>query len=226
MQLMPNILIVEDDAALNRLMQTVLARNQYAVYSAKNGEQALEQMDRVHIDLIVSDVMMPGMDGFALVDALRGAGYRLPILFVTARGAFDDKQRGFSLGVDDYMVKPIDINEMVLRVSALLRRSQIANERRMIVGATVLDADALSVSCGGETQSLPQKEFLLLFKLLSYPGRVFTRVEIMDEIWGYDSESDERTINVHVSKLRARFEGNPDFSIETVRGLGYKAVIL
>ncbi len=223
---MPNILIVEDDAALNRLMQTVLKRDGYSVYTAENGERALALMDRVHIDLIVSDVMMPVMDGYALLDALRGAQYQLPILFVTAKGSFDDKSRGFTLGVDDYMVKPIDINEMALRVAALLRRSQIANERRMTVGGTVLDADALTVSLGGYTQALPQKEFQLLFKLLSYPNRVFTRFEIMDEIWGFDSESDEKTINVHISKLRGRFEDNPDFAIETVRGLGYKAVIL
>ncbi len=222
---MPNILVVEDDMALNKLMQTVLKREGYVVFGANDGQQALDVMDREHVDLMVSDVMMPGMDGFALVEALRDAGYQLPILLVTAKGSFDDKSRGFRLGVDDYMVKPIDIKEMLLRIQALLRRSQIANERRMQVGNTLLDADALSVTTAGETQTLPLKEFSLLFKLLSYPNKVFTRFEIMDEIWGYDSESDEKTINVHISKLRARFEGNPDFSIETVRGLGYKAVI-
>lgn len=222
---MPNILVVEDDAALNRLMQTVLTGNGYTVFTAENGNQALERMERTHIDLIISDIMMPGMDGYALLEALRGAQYRLPVLFVTAKGAFEDKSRGFTLGVDDYMVKPIDINEMALRVAALLRRSQIANERRMTVGGTVLDADALTVTCDGTAQALPQKEFLLLFKLLSYPGRVFTRFELMDELWGFDSESDEKTVNVHISRLRSRFESCRDFSIETVRGLGYKAVI-
>ncbi|MEG1524863.1 MAG: response regulator transcription factor [Clostridia bacterium] len=222
---MPNILIVEDDTALNKLMHTVLTQNGYTVLSAFNGRQALTAMDTTHVDLIVSDIMMPGMDGYQLVDSLRKAGYTLPILFVTAKGSFDDKSRGFTVGVDDYMVKPIDIKEMVLRVSALLRRAKIANERRLTVGSTVLDANTLTVTTDHETLCLPQKEFQLLFKLLSYPGRVFTRFEIMDEIWGYDSESDERTINVHISKLRNRFEDNPFFSIETVRGLGYKAVI-
>lgn len=223
---MPNILIVEDDVSLNKLMQAVLKQHGYQVASAQNGQQALSALDSLHVDLIISDIMMPVMDGYALVDTLRKADYTLPILFVTAKGSFDDKSRGFTAGVDDYMVKPIDINEMVLRVAALLRRAKIANERRLCVGGTTLDADALSVASGGETVTLPQKEFQLLFKLLSYPGKVFTRFEIMDEIWGYDSESDEKTINVHISKLRSRFESNPDFSIETVRGLGYKAVIL
>ena len=222
---MPNLLIVEDDRALNKLMETVLTKNGYTVLTAANGEQALHRLEEAHVDLIISDIMMPVMDGYALVDSLRQADYSMPILFVTAKGAIQDKSRGFNAGVDDYMVKPIDINELVLRVSALLRRARIANERRLIVGNTVLDGEAMTIETGGEVIPLPQKEFQLLFKLLSYPGRVFTRFEIMDEIWGYDSESDEKTINVHISKLRSRFDGNPDFSIETVRGLGYKAVI-
>ncbi len=222
---MPNILVAEDDLALNKLVSTVLSKNGHSVFSVANGLQALEMMDTNHIDLIVADVMMPKMDGYELVEQIRSINKDMPVMLVTARGSFNDKSKGFNLGVDDYMVKPIDINELVLRVNALLRRSKIANERKLTIGETVLDSDAYSVSVGNETVTLPQKEFLLLFKLLSYPDRVFTRFEIMDEIWGYESESDEKTINVHISKLRSRYENNPDFCIETVRGIGYKAVL-
>ncbi len=222
---MPNLLIVEDDLSLNKLMMTVLLANKYTVFSAKNGVEALSVIGKTHVDLIISDVMMPVMDGYELVDELRRSNYQMPILFVTAKGAYADKDKGFNIGVDDYMVKPIDINEMLLRVKALLRRSKIANERKLEIGDTVLDAETLTVVAQGVATMLPQKEFQLLFKLLSYPERVFTRFEIMDELWGFDSESDDKTINVHISKLRSRFENNSDFSIETVRGLGYKAVI-
>lgn len=222
---MPNILVVEDDKALNKLICRVLERNGHAVFSACGGEEALSLLDGTYIDLMLTDIMMPGTDGYELVAAIREADTKMPVIFITAKSGFGDKLRGFNLGADDYMVKPIDINELVLRVNAILRRSRIANERRLVIGSTVLDADSFTVSAGGSTSALPQKEFLLLFKLLSYPGRIFTRYEIMDEIWGYDSESDEKTINVHISKLRSRFEENGDFSIETVRGLGYKAVL-
>ena len=160
-----------------------------------------------------------------MIETVRSVNKSIPVLLVTARGSFNDKSRGFNLGADDYMVKPIDINELTLRVNALLRRSKIANEKRLVIGSTILDSDSYTVNVKGESLTLPQKEFLLLFKLLSYPDRVFTRFEIMDEIWGYESESDEKTINVHISKLRSRYENNPDFSIETVRGIGYKAVL-
>ena len=222
---MPNILVVEDDKALNKLICRVLERNGHAVFSACGGEEALSLLDGTYIDLVLTDIMMPGTDGYELVAAIRAADTKMPVIFITAKSGFGDKLRGFNLGADDYMVKPIDINELVLRVNAILRRSRIANGRRLVIGSTVLDADSFTVSAGGSTSALPQKEFLLLFKLLSYPGRIFTRYEIMDEIWGYDSESDEKTINVHISKLRSRFEENGDFSIETVRGLGYKAVL-
>ena len=222
---MPNILVVEDDLALNKLITTVLSKNGHSVFSAKNGSQALDMLDSNHIDMILTDIMMPKIDGYELVEQIRSINKDIPVMIVTARGSFNDKSRGFNLGVDDYMVKPIDINELVLRVNALLRRSKIANERKLIIGETVLDSDAYSVTFNEETVTLPQKEFLLLFKLLSYPDRVFTRFEIMDEIWGYESESDEKTINVHISKLRSRYDNNPDFSIETVRGIGYKAVL-
>ncbi len=222
---MPNILVVEDDKALNMLISRVLERNGHAVFPAFDGAEALALLDETHIDLVLTDIMMPGTDGYELVAAIRAADTKMPVLFMTAKSGFGDKLRGFNLGADDYMVKPIDINELVLRVNAILRRSRIANERRLVIGSTVLDADSFTVSTGDTAATLPQKEFLLLFKLLSYPGRIFTRYEIMDEIWGYDSESDEKTINVHISKLRSRFEDNKDFSIETVRGLGYKAVL-
>ena len=222
---MPNILVAEDDLALNKLICKVLEKDGHFVISKKDGEEALCALDEMHMDLIVTDIMMPKLDGYEFVENIRSFNPTVPILVVTAKGSFNDKLRGFNLGADDYMVKPIDINELILRVNALLRRSKIANERRIVIGDTVLDSDAFSVTTGGETVTLPQKEFLLLFKLLSYPDRVFTRFEIMEEIWGYESESDEKTINVHISKLRNRYENNEDFSIETVRGIGYKGVI-
>lgn len=222
---MPNVLVAEDDIALNKLICRVLEKSGHTVVSAKDGENALAVLDEKHIDLIVTDVMMPKMDGYEFIENVRSFNSSVPVLFVTAKGSFNDKLRGFNLGADDYMVKPIDINELTLRVNALLRRSKIANEKRIVIGNTVLDSESYTVTTEGESVTLPQKEFLLLFKLLSYPDRVFTRFEIMEEIWGYESESDEKTINVHISKLRNRYENNKDFSIETVRGIGYKGVL-
>jgi len=222
---MPNILVVEDDIALNKLISKVLEKDGHTVISVKDGADALSRLESIHIDMIVTDIMMPNIDGYELVESIRAVNQSMPVLFVTAKGSFNDKSRGFNIGADDYMVKPIDINELILRVNALLRRSKIANEKRLLIGDTVLDSTSYTVTYNGETVTLPQKEFLLLFKLLSYPDRVFTRFEIMDEIWGYESESDEKTINVHISKLRSRYEDNSDFSIETVRGIGYKAVL-
>jgi len=222
---MPNIMVVEDDRALNKLIYTVLEKAGHVVFPAYDGANALDILDENHIDMIVTDVMMPHMDGFELVQAIRSVNKNMPVLMVTARASYNDKLCGFNAGVDDYMVKPIDINELILRVNAILRRSKIANENKISVGNTILDSEAYTVSTPEETVTLPQKEFLLLFKLLSYPDRVFTRYEIMDEIWGFDTESDEKTINVHISKLRSRYENNPDFAIETVRGIGYKAVL-
>lgn len=222
---MPNILVAEDDLALNRLICRVLEKAGHLVFSVNDGNGALKIMETNHIDLLVSDVMMPEMDGFELLETIRYTDKKMPVLLVTALGSYNDKFKGFNLGVDDYMVKPIDINELILRVNAILRRSKIANERRLVIGNTILDSDSFTVSTNGEIATLPQKEFLLLFKLLSYPEHVFTRYELMDEIWGYESESDEKTINVHISKLRSRYENNEDFSIETLRGIGYKAVL-
>ena len=222
---MVNILIVDDDKNIRKLLKVVLERQGYIVHLASDGLEALKVLDQVKINLVVVDIMMPNMDGFELVAAIKDYNKNLPVLMVTARGSYNDKLCGFNLGVDDYMVKPIDINELTLRVNAILRRSKIANENRVTIGSTVLDSESYTVTTNNETVTLPQKEFLLLFKLLSYPDRVFTRFEIMDEIWGYESDSDEKTINVHISKLRSRYDNNPDFSIETVRGIGYKAVL-
>jgi DNA-binding response OmpR family regulator len=191
-----------------------------------DGLDALEQLDKKHVDLIILDIMMPRMDGFELTETLRQSGCNIPILMVTAKQSPVDKRKGFIIGTDDYMVKPIDEEEMVLRVGALLRRSKIVSERKLSVGSTTLRYDSLTVDVSDVTSELPQKEFLLLFKLLSYPGKIFTRRQLMDEIWDMESESDERTVDVHISRLRDRYRDNPDFEIITVRGLGYKAVYL
>jgi len=221
---MVNILIVEDDLKLNKLFSTVLNRNNYNTFSALDGIEALEILDKEHIDLIVSDIMMPNMDGYQLTKALREANYNLPILMITAKEDFKDKQKGFNIGIDDYMVKPINVNEMVLRVGALLRRAHIANTRKLEMGSTVLNYDSLTAEFNSSEYLLPQKEFQLLYKLLSYPNKIFTRQQLMDEIWGLDSETDERTVDVHINRLRDRFKNSSDFKILTVRGLGYKAV--
>lgn len=219
-----NILVVEDDIKLNKLFCTVLTRNNYCTFSAADGQEALNILDKEYIDLVISDIMMPNMDGYELTKALRDAEYSLPVLMITAKEEFEDKQKGFLVGTDDYMVKPINVNEMVLRVGALLRRAKIVNIRKIEFGNTVLDYDSLTVIVGSDETLLPQKEFYLLYKLLSYPNKIFTRQQLMDEIWGMDSETDERTVDVHINRLRDRFKNCYDFQIITVRGLGYKAV--
>ena len=219
-----HVLVVEDDAKLRSLFCTVLANSGYLALPAPDGEQALSILDSEYVDLIISDIMMPGMDGYELIDRLRDSGFTMPILIITAKEAFEDKQRGFLAGADDYMVKPIDVNEMILRVGALLKRARIATEKRIICGNTTLNYDALTVTVDGQETLLPQKEFYLLYKLLSYPNKIFTRQQLMDEIWGMDSTTDERTVDVHVNRLRERFKTCDDFLIQTVRGLGYKAV--
>lgn len=219
-----HIMVVEDDAKLRSLFCTVLTNNGYLALPAENGEQALCLLDSEYVDLIISDIMMPGMDGYELIGRLRDSGYTFPILIITAKERFEDKQRGFQAGTDDYMVKPIDVNEMVLRVGALLKRAKIATERRIVCRNTILNYDALTVTANGQETLLPQKEFYLLYKLLSYPNKIFTRQQLMDEIWGIDSTTDERTVDVHINRLRERFKDCDDFLIMTVRGLGYKAV--
>ena len=219
------ILIAEDDKNARRLMAAVLTRYGYEPICAENGEEALEILDHKHVDLIILDVMMPRMDGYEFTNTLRTSGNNIPILMVTARETQEAKKRGFIIGADDYMVKPVDEEEMILRIAALLRRSQIAGERKLTVGQITLYYDSLSAQTPDGIVELPQKEFLLLFKLLSYPNKIYTRRQLMDEIWDMDSESDERTVDVHVSRVRERFRAYSDFEIVTVRGLGYKAVL-
>lgn len=219
------IMVVEDDVNSRKLMEAILLQNGYNVILAKDGCDALGKMDSHHVDLIVLDLMMPRMDGYEFTETLRSADCNIPILMVTAKEAPADKKKGFIAGTDDYMVKPVDEEEMLLRIAALLRRSKIANEHRLTVGETTLDYDALTVSRRGDVRELANKEFMLLYKLLSYPNKIFTRRSLMDEIWDMDSETDERTIDVHINRLRDRFKNNSDFEIVTVRGLGYKAVI-
>ena len=218
------VLIVEDDRELCQMFRRVLLRNGYQVCTAANGREALDLLDREYVDLIISDVMMPEMDGYELVSSLRESGVKTPVLMITAKDAFDDLRRGFVSGTDDYMIKPVNVNEMVLRVGALLRRAQSIHEHRQTLGETVLEFDSMSVIRNGEAQTLPQKEFLLLYKLSSEPGRIFTRQQLMDEIWGLDSETDPHTVDVHIGRLRDRFRDNPDFEIVTMRGVGYKVV--
>ncbi|MGI5970640.1 MAG: response regulator transcription factor [Oscillospiraceae bacterium] len=219
------ILVVEDDKSTAKLMKTILSHAGYEVFEARNGLEALDITDKQHIDLILLDIMMPKMDGYEFAERLRSCGDSTPILMVTAKQLPEEKCKGFLVGTDDYMVKPVNEDEMLLRIKALLRRSQIANERKLKIGKVVLDYDALSVTRDGTSQTLPQKEFYLLYKLLSYPDKIFTRLQLMDEIWGMDSESNDTTVNVHVARLRKRFENWPEFEIIAIRGIGYKAVI-
>ena len=223
---MLKVLIAEDDHELRQLFSHVLIKNGYIVTGVSNGQEALDALDGDYYDLIISDIMMPVMDGYELVHQLREAKIYTPILMITAKDAFDDMRKGFQSGVDDYMVKPINVNEMVLRVGALLRRAQMINEHRQVIGGTTLECDSLTVRTNGEAYVLPQKEFMLLYKMAAYPGRIFTRQQLMDEIWGYDSESDTHTVDVHIGRLRDRFRDNPDFKIVTMRGVGYKVVKL
>lgn len=219
-----HILVVEDDKHTQRLFQAVLEANSYTVSLAGNGAEALELMDREHIDLVVLDIMMPVMNGYEFTRLLRESDNNLPVLMVSAKQLPEDKHRGFLVGTDDYMTKPIDEEEMLLRIKALLRRAKIANERKIQIGEVCLNYDALTISGHGQIQELPQKEFLLLYKLLSYPGKIFTRIQLMDEIWGADSDTGWETVTVHIGRLRKRFENWEEFEIVSVRGLGYKAV--
>lgn len=219
-----HIMVVEDDSNTRKLMKAVLEQNGYEPVLARDGEEGLEMLDKVQVDLIVLDIMMPRMDGFEFTRVLRLGGWNIPILMVTAKEAPADKKKGFIVGTDDYMVKPVDEEEMLLRIAALLRRSKIVNEHKLIVGETVLKYDELTITYAGQSQELPNKEFLLLYKLLSYSGKIFTRRQLMDELWSMDSDTDERTVDVHINRLRERLKENKDIEIVTVRGLGYKAV--
>ena len=218
------ILIAEDDNKIRQLFSRVLIKNGYTVKGASNGKEALDMIDKEYFDMMICDVMMPVMDGYELVRTLRDSGLTLPVLMVTAKTEFDDMRMGFLSGTDDYMVKPVNINELIIRVGALLRRAQMMNERRIVFGSTLLECDSLTVSTEKESFILPQKEFMLLYKMVSFPGKIFTRQQMMDEIWGYDTNSDTHTVDVHIGRLREKFRDNPDFEIITIRGIGFKVV--
>jgi DNA-binding response OmpR family regulator len=218
------VLVVEDDRDLRKMICNVLSKDGYKCIEASDGKSALEFFDKECVDLVISDVMMPNLNGYELAETLRAANIMIPFLMVTAKGSFDDKKRGFSAGTDDYMVKPINIDELVLRVGALLKRAKIASDHKITVGDFEMNYDNYSVLYNGETIILPQKEFMLLFKLLSYPDKIFTHFQLLDELWGMETDSDERTVYVHINRLRERFKDCPHFDIVTVRGLGYKVV--
>ena len=223
---MTKILIAEDDSELRKLFSYVLIKNGYSVTEVGNGKEALDALAADYYDLIISDIMMPVTDGYEFVRQLRDSGSNTPVLMITAKDAFDDMRLGFLSGSDDYMVKPINVNEMVLRVGALLRRARMINERKQSIGETVMECDTLTVTANGESMILPQKEFMLLYKMASYPGKIFTRQQLMDDVWGYDAIGDTHTVDVHIGRLRDRFRDSKDFKIVTLRGVGYKVVKL
>ncbi|MGN0570404.1 MAG: response regulator transcription factor [Candidatus Fimenecus sp.] len=219
-----NILVVEDDIKLNRIYCSALQSNSYNAIQALDGEEALDIVAEKTVDLVISDIMMPGVDGYELTKELREMYPELPILMISAKEGFEDKRYGFMAGIDDYMVKPVDLNEMILRVNALLRRAKMVTERKLTIGGTVLNYDTYTAEYNGKTVEIPQKEFLVLYKLMSYPSRTFTRRQLMDEFWGYDTDSEERTVDVHINRLRDRLRDCPDIEINTIRGLGYRGV--
>ena len=220
-----NILVIEDNKNMRKLMCATLKQNGYSTFEAEDGEVGLDVLDTTHIDLIICDIMMPNMDGYEFTETLRDGHCETPIIIVTAKEQLEDKKKGFSIGADDYMVKPIDFEELILRIGAILRRSKIVNDHKITIGNTVLDYNSLSVTSNGECNTLPKKEFYLLFKLVSSPDTIFTRRQLLDEIWGMESMADERTVDVHIKRIRERYRDSNDFEIVTVRGLGYKAVI-
>ena len=220
-----NILVIEDNKNMRKLICATLKQNGYSTFEAEDGEVGLDVLDTTHIDLIICDIMMPNMDGYEFTETLRDGHCEIPIIIVTAKEQLEDKKKGFSIGADDYMVKPIDFEELILRIGAILRRSKIVNDHKITIGNTVLDYNSLSVTSNGECNTLPKKEFYLLFKLVSSPDTIFTRRQLLDEIWGMESMADERTVDVHIKRIRERYRDSNDFEIVTVRGLGYKAVI-
>lgn len=220
-----NILVIEDNKNMRKLICATLKQNGYSTFEAEDGEIGLDVLDTNHIDLIICDIMMPNMDGYEFTKTLRDGNCEIPIIIVTAKEQLEDKKRGFSIGADDYMVKPIDFEELILRIGAILRRSKIVNDHKITIGDTTLDYNSLSVTYLGESNTLPKKEFYLLFKLVSSPDTIFTRRQLLDEIWGMESMADERTVDVHIKRIREKYKNSKDFEIVTVRGLGYKAVV-
>lgn len=219
-----DILVADDDKNIRYLMRETLESERYTVFEAKNGEEALEIIEKEHIDLAIVDIMMPKLNGYAFTKSLRAADVEIPVLMVSAKQLSDDRKKGFASGIDAYMAKPIDPEELLMHVKALLRRAHIASEKKIVIGDVVLDYDAYTVTRHGQTQELPQKEFLLLYKLLSYPDKIFTRIQLMDEIWGMECDTGWETVTVHIGRLRRRFEDWQEFEIQNIRGLGYKAV--
>ncbi len=222
---MIHILVVEDDAKLNQLVCTYLRDCGFESKGCLNASAAYDEMYNSLHDLIISDIMMPEIDGFEFAQTVRRVNRHIPILFMSARDDLPAKQRGFQLGIDDYMVKPIELDELLLRVRALLRRANIEIERKITVGNLVLDADAMTAEVDGEELPTTTREFNILYKLLSYPKKTFSRAQLMDEFWGVDSETSLRAVDVYITKLRDKFSVCDGFEIKTVRGLGYKAVL-
>ena len=220
-----NILLVEDEKNLRTVMKAFLIKNNYHVIEAEDGKKALEQLENNQVDLIISDIMMPNMDGYELAKELRASNYKVPILMVTARDTIDDKKEGFESGTDDYMVKPIDMEEMILRIGALLKRANVTYTQKLTINGVIIDYETLSVIKENKVYTLKQKEFYILFKLLSCPNKIFTRQDLMEEFWGIDSESDPRTVDVHITRIREKIADIKEFQIVTIRGLGYKGVI-
>ena len=218
------ILVVEDDISLSDSIKVFLTKKGFNVFCSYSAKYALKELEEYQVDLIITDIMMPYMDGIEFIKEVRAMNINCPILIISAKDQFLDKKAGFLSGADDYMVKPIDLNELELRINSLFRRAKISNEHQLSFANTVLDADSLLVTTNGQSYDLPQKEFLILFKLLSYENKIFTRVQLMDEFWGIYTTSEERTVDTHINRLRDKFKNNPDFDIITVRGLGYKAV--
>ena len=219
-----HILVIDDDKNTRFLLREILEMDNYTVFTANNGQEGLDILESKHVDLVIDDIMMPKMDGYSFTRELRSINKELPILMVSAKQLSEDRKKGFVAGIDDYMSKPIDPEELSLHVKALLRRANLASDRRLVIGDVVLDYDSYTVTKKDDVIELPQKEFQLLYKLLSYPNKIFTRLQLMDEIWGMESETGWETVTVHVGRLRKRFEGWEEFQIENIRGLGYKAV--